>query len=80
MSLPRLLDCATTMLYEEFQRGGASVFDAFDYVRQWSEGKASVAVSADAAAEEEHVPDAAENTRSMSEFMSLLGGIGGMPG
>lgn len=78
--MPRFLDCATTMLYEEFQRIGDDVFQAFERVRDWAAGAPAVtddSTAASAAAESAPKPD---NDRSMAEFMSRLAGVGGMPG
>jgi hypothetical protein len=63
------------MLYEEFQRAGQSVFEAFDQVRSWAEGPGppGTPVKREPAA-------APDNDRSMAEFMSKLSGVGGMPG
>jgi hypothetical protein len=74
VSLPRFLDCATTMLYEEFQRVGQSAFEAFDQVRGWAEGSGVVPKTRET---KKPPPD---NDRSMAEFMAKLSGVGGMPG
>ena len=83
MSLAAFLDSATTMLFEEFQRVGLDAFAAFDRVREWAAGTAvGLGLVADAPVEKPaaRVPSAAENQRSMQEFMSRLAGVGGMPG
>lgn len=83
MSLAAFLDAATTLLFEEFQRVGLGAFEAFDRVREWAAGTvAGLGIVAAPVAEKpaERVPSAAENQRSMQEFMSRLAGVGGMPG
>jgi hypothetical protein len=52
-------------------------------VREWAAGTvAGLGIVAAPVAEKpaERVPSAAENQRSMQEFMSRLAGVGGMPG
>jgi hypothetical protein len=83
VSLVAFLDAATTLLFEEFQRVGLGAFEAFDRVREWAAGTVGgLGLLDDAPAEQpvERVPSAAENQRSMQEFMSRLAGVGGMPG
>lgn len=83
MSLTAFLDAATTMLYEEFQRVGVGAFEAFDRVREWAAGSLrGIGVIEEQPRERpaERVPSAADNKRSMTEFMSLMSGVGGMPG
>lgn len=83
MSLVAFLDAATTLLFEEFQRVGLGAFEAFDKVREWAAGTvAGLGIVTETPVEEpaERVPTAAENARSMQEFMSRLAGVGGMPG
>lgn len=65
------------MLYEEFQRVGNSVFEAFDQVRSWAEGAGETVAVQTKRETAEPMPD---NDRSMTEFMSKLTGVGGMPG
>lgn len=78
MNLTRFLDCAVTLLYEEFQRVGKDVFEAFDEVREW----AARTLAPDDAPQpkRETKVDPARNDRSMTEFMGLMAGAGGMPG
>jgi hypothetical protein len=86
VSLVAFLDAATTLLFEEFQRVGLGAFEAFDRVREWAAGTVGGLGLLDGAPAEqpeqpvERVPSAAENQRSMQEFMSRLAGVGGMPG
>jgi hypothetical protein len=52
-------------------------------VREWAAGTVGGLGLLDGAPAEqpvERVPSAAENQRSMQEFMSRLAGVGGMPG
>lgn len=78
MTIERFLDCATTMLYEEFLRVGNSVFEAFEGVRTWAASESPAVVSGNGtSAAPEPRPD---NDRSMQEFMGQLAGLGGMPG
>lgn len=69
------------MLYEEFQRVGHSVFEAFDQVRSFAaNGSASVAAGNGAASPSAASEPTPDNEKSMAAFMGMIGRVGGMPG
>lgn len=81
MNLLRFIDCCTTMLFEEFQRVGQDVFEAFETTKRWAARTLATDEAPQAKpAVVEHVPSATENARSMQTFMGMLSGTGGMPG
>ena len=67
MTLPRFLDCAFTLLFDEYQRAGQDLLTAMEKLQQWQPGP-------ERATSVENV--AARNQAAMSQLQAILAGVG----
>lgn len=78
MRLPRFLDCAYALLFEEYQRLGLNIVDASERLEEWRRERVAEAVNAVATPDEDAV--ARQNVRSLIELQAAMQSVGGMPG
>jgi hypothetical protein len=68
MTLPRFLDCAYTLLFDEYQRLGMDLMTASEKLGDWQTKPAQVEVR-----REETV--AAKNTQAMQDLQKMMMGV-----
>lgn len=68
MTLPRFLDCAFTLLFDEYQRLGQDMVSAMEKLQDWQSGKPR--------REEKTVETAAvRNAESMRQLQTMMLGV-----
>jgi len=78
MSWPRFLDCAYTLLFDEYQRLGLDIVTVSERMEDWRRERVSDESAAAAAPSAAAV--ARQNTQSLGELQAAMASIGGMPG
>lgn len=71
MTLRRFLDCAYTLLVEEYQRIGLDLMTALEKVAEWRAGARETDVLVPA--------DARQNDQAMNLLMAKMAGVRGAP-
>jgi hypothetical protein len=69
MTLPRFLDCAYTLLFDEYQRLGMDLLTAGEKLQEWQPQRAQPERA-------ETVNVAAKNTQALQELQGMMMGLG----
>lgn len=70
MTLPRFLDCAFTLLFDEYQRLGQDMVTTMEKLQDWQPGKPRPAGKKEAP-----VSTAAKNTQALTDLQTMLAGV-----
>lgn len=75
MSLRHFLNAGYAVLFDEYQRWGMNLFDAFEALKEWAEGYQPELEPTTAPAGGNERAVAVQNTRAMAELSKMMGGV-----